>query len=139
MPKFYKLIPHTADLRIYVSGKNLKSLYQNSSLALSDLIAGVGNISKDIDRRISVKGIDKDDLLIRWLNELIYLFSAKKMVFSDFDIIELTDRRLTCLCKGERFNLNKHAVEHDIKAATYSGVSIKDEDGVYQVKIVFDI
>ena len=47
---------------------------------------------KNVD--IQVTAPDREALLVNWLNELIYLFEAKEILFSRFDIASITDTEL---------------------------------------------
>lgn len=139
MRNFYKLIPHTADLGIEVWADNLEELYLNSALALFDLIAGLNNIQKKEQLDVSAEGVDKEDLLISFLNELIFLFATKKYLFSDFQLKELTDTRIEVRAYGELFDSQKHEIIHEIKAATYHDLHIEKKNSHYSTRIIFDV
>jgi len=104
-----------------------------------DLIAGIENIHSLSECEIAVEGIDSNDLLIRWLNELIYIYAAEKKLFSDFEIVDLTDTKLRCKAKGEFFNPKRHIIREDIKAVTYHNINIEKTDGQFRVTIIFDV
>lgn len=139
MFKFYKLIAHTADFGIEVKAKSIPDIYVNSAKALFDLIVGVENIEPVLEQEILVEGIDEVDLLIRWLNELIYLFSVKNLLFSNFKIKFLGKKELKCLAKGEEFKKGKHEIKVEIKAATYHNIKIEKKGDFFYTKIIFDV
>jgi SHS2 domain-containing protein len=138
MGKFYSLSPHTADIAMAVEADSLKGLYINSAAALTDILIGIENISGSLKRKLSLKGVDRDDLLIRLLNELLYLFSVERLLFSDFKIIKLGYKELICLAIGQKLSsLDK--VKEDIKAVTYSDFKIEKSRNSYRARIVLDI
>ncbi|MDP8233764.1 MAG: archease [Candidatus Saelkia tenebricola] len=139
MANFYKLIPHTADFGIQLAANTLSGLYINSAKALMDLIIGIEDIRLLNECCITVEGIDSNDLLVRWLNELIYIFAVKKMLFSKFEIIALSNTKLTCKGFGEMFNDKKHDIKEEIKAVTYHGLNIENTDNRYTVTIILDV
>jgi len=139
MHNFYKLIPHTADLGIEVWADDLAGLYINSAFALFDLIVGLNNIEKKEKHIVNIDGIDKEDLLISFLNELIFLFATKKLLFSNFQVKEISDTRITVAAEGELFNPQKHEIIHEIKAATYHDLHIEKRDRSYFTRIIFDV
>ena len=104
-----------------------------------DLIAGINNIQPLNKQEITVEGIDPNDLIIRWLNELIYIFAVKKMLFSKFEIIDLSDLKLHCKAYGELLDEEKHSVKEEIKAATYHNLTIEKLDNKYTATIIFDV
>jgi len=139
MADFYKQVFHTADLGIQLTSDTLPGIYINSARALTDLIAGIKNIRPLSESEITVEGIDSDDLLIRWLNELIYIYDTERKIFSDFKITDLTDTKLHCKVKGEIYNPNEHIIKNDIKAATYYNASIERTEARFKVTIIFDV
>jgi len=139
MADFYKPISHTADLGIRLTCKTLPELYINSARALTDLIAGIENIHSLIRQEIIVEAIDYNDLLIRFLNELVYLFAVKKALFSKFEIIDLSQNLLRIKAYGELFDRRKHCIKKEIKAATYHNVNIEKVGTQFRVTIIFDV
>ncbi|MDP8216859.1 MAG: archease [Candidatus Kaelpia imicola] len=138
MRKHYRLIPHTADIAIMVDAKSLEKLYSNSARALFDILVGVDSIKHRMEKKVSVEGVDRDDLLIRFLNELIYIFSTERIILSSFKIIRLKSRELICMAKGERFDSLK-GVKNEIKAATYCDFKIEKKRGGYKARVIFDV
>ena len=139
MQNFYKLIPHTADLRIKVWANDLAGLYVNSARALFDLIVGLNKIEKKEKHIVSTEGIDKEDLLVSFLNELIFLFATKKLLFSNFQIEGISDTRIRIIAEGGKFDTNKHKIIHEIKAATYHDINIEKVNNHYITRIIFDV
>lgn len=139
MHNFYKLIPHTADLGIEVWAEDLVGLYVNSARALFDLIVGLDKIEKKEKHVVSADGIDKEDLLISFLNELIFLFATKKLLFSDFLVEEISDTHIRVTAEGKKFDTDKHEIIHEIKAATYHDINIEKVNNRYITRIIFDV
>lgn len=138
MRKYYSLTPHTADIAMVVEADSLENIYFNSARALADILVGIDNVSESIKREMTIKAVDRDDLLIRFLNELIYVFSVDKVIFSDFNIIKLNDRELICMAKGDRIGaLNR--IKREIKAATYCDFKIEENRGSYKAKVILDV
>jgi len=121
-----------------VEAKSLEKLYSNSALALFDILLGVDNIKQCMEKELLIGGVDRDDLLIRFLNELIYLLSVEKIAFSDFKITKLQDRELSCIAKGERLN-SLEGIKNEIKAATYCDFKIEEDEDGYKARIIFDV
>ena len=91
----FEILDHTADTGILAYGENLGKAFENTALGMFSLITELKNIKKDQIRKINVSATDRDNLLINWLNELIYLFDVDNLVFSNFDIIRLTDTTIS--------------------------------------------
>lgn len=137
--RFYELIEHTADLGIEVTADNLKGIFVNSALALFDLIVGIENIQKVVKRELRVSGRDQTELLVAWLNELLYVYSVEKLVFARFEDVKLKPDSIEVIAYGEPLDPEKHEVHIEVKAATYHGLSLSKVDGTWKARIIFDI
>ena len=91
------------------------------------------------NRNIQVTAPDREALLVNWLNELIYLFEAKGLLFNRFDITLLTDIRLKAIGYGEKINLNKHELKTQVKAATYHMLIIEQNKDGWKAQVIFDV
>ena len=73
----YEELDHTADLRIALYGETLEALFANGALALFDLLVdGESGGGGDTPWSLRVEGDDLEDLLVRWLGELLYRFEV---------------------------------------------------------------
>src|SRR3989338_2219142 len=116
MPK-YELIDHTADLGIRVKAETLEDLFVQSALAMFDVMAQKIKEYKPSDitvKKIKLEAFDENELLFDWLSALVYLSDAKKLVFVDFHVEQLSETILKVAAKvvsKDFFN-----IERDIKA-----------------------
>lgn len=130
----YRFIEHTADLGIRVTAPDLKSLFREAGLALVEI---TGASSREIMEGlgISLEGIDNVDLLVRWLQEVLYLIEVKHVRIGEIEICELSDTFLKALISGRREDT---PLIREIKAATYHNLDIRTIDGAFETTIVFD-
>jgi SHS2 domain-containing protein len=85
----YTLIDHTADIGIRVSAPSMEGLFEEAAYALADILGG-GNAVGGEEVMVESQGIDRVDLLVRWLQEILYLIEVK-----DFRLSAVTIQRLT--------------------------------------------
>jgi SHS2 domain-containing protein len=135
----YKILDHTADLRIEVKGKGIEGLFVSSAEALTDLLVDIDSVDRKYNIEISANGDNRGELLVDFLRELLFLFSVKGKIFSKFDIIKLSDKKITARCFGEDFDPKRHELKIEIKAITYHGLEITESNGVFWVSIIFDV
>jgi SHS2 domain-containing protein len=139
MKKAFEIIDHTADIGIIAYGADVKELFSNAALALFSLITEPESIEEKSHLDLEVSSEDRDSLLVEWLNELIYFFDAKHILFNRFDIESLTHNELKATCHGEGFDPMKHKIKRGVKAATYHMLKLdKNSDG-YKAQIILDI
>jgi SHS2 domain-containing protein len=139
MKKSFAIIDHTADVGIIAYGANVEELFSSAALALFSLITELESIEEKLHLDLEVSSEDRDSLLIEWLNELIYLFDVKHILFNRFDIESLTHTDLRATCYGENFDPMRHKIKMGVKAATYHMLRLEKNGGGYKSQIIFDI
>ncbi|MEM1538673.1 MAG: archease [Candidatus Nezhaarchaeales archaeon] len=142
MTKF-RFLNHTADVYIEAYGKDLKEAFENAALGMFEVIVNTGNVTASEELDISVEGSDLQSLLYNWLEELLYLFDAKGLVFSEFKVLRITIGeavyRLEAKVRGEKFNPEKHEGRTAIKAVTYSLMEVQVKPEGVTLRFVLDI
>jgi len=137
--KPFEILDHTADIRIKAYGKGLKDLFENAALGMFNILADLEGITTSTELEIKVEAPDKEELLLEWLDELLYNFYTKNIIFSEFDITGLSDNKLAAKVKGRFVGENKNRLKTEIKAATRHDLHIDKKEDIYEVKIVFDV
>jgi len=137
--KPFEILEHTADIRIKVYGRDLKQLFENAALGMFHILADLEGITTSTELEVEVDAPDIEELLIEWLDELLYNFYTKHVIFSAFDVTGLADTRLTAKVKGRFVGENKNRLKTEIKAATRHDLHIEKRDDRYEVQIVFDV
>ena len=74
--KRYRITPHHSELAVKVFGSTQVELFQNSGWALFDVLADIEKIESKDSVPLEVEGTDRDDLLVNWVRELLYLYQA---------------------------------------------------------------
>jgi len=139
----FRFLNHTADVYIEAYGKDLKEAFENAALGMFEVIVNTGNVTASEELDISVEGSDLQSLLYNWLEELLYLFDAKGLVFSEFKVLRITIGeavyRLEAKVRGEKFNPEKHEGRTAIKAVTYSLMEVQVKPEGVTLRFVLDI
>ena len=139
MKKAFEIIDHTADVGIIAYGADVEELFSNAALALFSLITEPDSVEEKLHLDLEVSSEDRDSLLVEWLNELIYLFDVKHILFSRFDIESLTHNELKATCYGEGFDPMKHKIKTGVKAATYHMLKLDKSGDGCKAQIILDI
>ena len=139
MKNSFDIIDHAADVGITAYGGDIKQLFSNAALALFSLITDVQDIKEKLRYRVEINSENRDDLLVEWLNDLIYLFDAEHLLFNHFEIKSLDDNQLKATCYGEKIDLARHRIKIGVKAATYHMLEITEDSKGYRAQVIFDI
>ena len=138
MKKDFEILNHTADVGIIAYGADMNQAFANAAIALFSLITELSEVEEVLHRDIKLTAPDEESLLVEWLNELIYLFDAEKIIFKRFDIINLNSTQLKARSYGEKVDSSKHKLKTGVKAATYHMLKVDKANGC-KVQVLFDI
>jgi len=137
--KRYEQLEHTADIRVRVYGSDLKNLFANAAFAMFDLIADLEGLTESVAVEIDLTAENAEELLVAWLDELLYHFYTKWIIFFSFDILDLSGTHLRARARGRHVGENRNRLKAEIKAATYHDLAIKKDAQEYSVEIIFDL
>ncbi len=137
--KRYEQIPHTADIAIRVYGKDLKELFINAAYGMFDIIADLEGLKSSVSIDVNLKAPSKEELLVSWLDELLYNFYTKGIIFFEFEVSFLSEEQLMVKVYGRHIGENRNRLKTEIKAATYHDLNIRESDEGCSVDIVFDV
>jgi SHS2 domain-containing protein len=137
--KRYEQFPHTADIGVRVFGRTLEELFANAAFAMFDIIADLEGLKGDVVQDIELTAPNREELLVAFLDELLYDFYTKQIIFYHFEIKELTDGRIKASAFGRPVGTNRNRLKTEIKAATYHDLRIKETADGYEVEVIFDI
>ena len=137
--KNFEIGEHTADLELHVQGKDLKSIFLNAARGMLNYTAP-GEISGPRNRkRIHLKAPSREELLVDWLNEILFLQETEGVVFIEFHIISLTANALKAIVVGGKAGKSSEMRGPEIKAATYHGLTIAREGPHLKAEVLFDV
>jgi SHS2 domain-containing protein len=132
----FKILPHTADLKIQVYGKTKEELFQNALLGMEESMKPEIKDGEKMMRQIKIKSLDLPALLVDFLSEVLYQNQVNKEIYDNVKFIKFTDANL----EAELFGKKVERFGEDIKAATHHGLDIhQKEDGTWEATVLFDI
>ena len=141
----FKRIDHLSDTGIEFYGNKLKKLFENAAVGMFSIITDIESvIGKDkINVNIITDYNDLEDLLILWLEKIIYHFETADMVFAVFkvDSVKRSGQgyKLEAEIMGEKFDSSRHKIKIGIKAPTYHQLKIKNNGQKWWGRVIFDI
>ena len=136
--KDFEILDHTADVGIIAYGADLRQAFANAARGLFSLITELDDVEEVLHRDVELTASDEEDLLVEWLNELVYRFDTEGIIFKRFDIIQLDNTQLKARGYGEKVDSSRHKLKTGVKAATYHMLKV-DKGGGCRVQVLFDI
>lgn len=134
---------HGADVGVRGRGNTAARAFEEAAQALFRLLsADLEAIRPSLEERIVCEAANLDELLVAFLNELLFLFDSRRVVFGRFEVAieELPERvRLTGVARGEPFDPNRHEFTVLPKGATFTALEVARRDGEWVAQCVVDV
>jgi SHS2 domain-containing protein len=132
-------IDHTADVGIVVRAATLPELFETAAEGMIGFIVEAESVESRawVERRVEADDIE--GLLVAWLNDLLSLLAADGFVPKVFVVDEVNEKRLRATVHGEPVDPSRHRFRLDVKAATYHMLEIRQADGEWRARVIFDV
>jgi len=138
----FELFEHKADVGVRGSGKTLGEAFGECAKAMFSVMVELDGVEAEEDVEVRVKARNREELLLKWLNELLFEGSAREMLFSEFDVeIRESDNGLELegIALGEAIDREKHKLKTEVKGASYSGLEVREEKGEFLAQCIVDV
>jgi SHS2 domain-containing protein len=138
----FEILEHTADKGVRAWGKTLEELFENASRGMYRLVIDPTGKQADVAMPISVEvpePIDRSDLLVKWLRELIYLTDVQKVVFTDFTVQQVTETTVVGEARGLIVEDNSILDGAPVKAVTYHGLRLEQTPEGWKAEFYVDV
>jgi len=135
----FEFVDHTGDLGVRLFGDSLPRLFEQAAEALTFILTDPQAIRINESRRLLLEAKTDEELLITWLNELVYLFDTEGILFRNYDVLSVHDHHLEALAQGEIYDEGRHPIKTAVKAATYHQLKIETHQGVWTAQVIFDL
>jgi SHS2 domain-containing protein len=139
-PKKYRLTKRQSELVVRVTGESQASLFANSAFALFDvMVTDVDKVESREQIPLEVEGTDRDDLMVNWMRELLYLYQGSGYLLREFLIREVKDTSVKAEVSGEKIDPDRHEIKQEI-AAVASHKSRMDKTGnQWTAHLIFEV
>ena len=135
----FEFVDHTGDLGVRVFGQTMSELFEKAGEAVTFILTDPETIRIRETRKLLLDAKTDEELLITWLNELVYLFDTEGLLFKTYDVFSLHNHRLEALAQGEIYVEGRHPIKTAVKAATYHQLKIENLRGLWTAQVVFDL
>ena len=123
----WRVVEHTAEVALAVEGSDWPAFYEAAAEGLVALYDPPAALRADESKAVELEAETPEELLVGWLNELIYLVSAKRWMPARVRVKQADGVRLSAELAGGP--LPAGATMREIKAATFGGLAVRASGG----------
>ena len=137
--KNYRIIARQSELAVRVVGTSQTNLFVNAAFALFDVITDTGSIEAKERMQLEVEGSDRDDLLVNWLRELLYLYQGSAYLLKEFTVQEITDTLVKAEVSGEKLDPDRHEIKQEIAAVAYDQSHMQKTGDQWIAQVILEV
>jgi SHS2 domain-containing protein len=138
-PKKYRVTTRQSELAVKVTGGSQADLFANSAFALFDVISDMEKIEIKERMPLEVEGADRDDLLVNWMRELLYLYQGSGYLLKEFVIREVKDTSVKAEVCGEKVDPDRHEIKQEIAAVAYHQSRMTKTGNQWTAQLIFEV
>jgi SHS2 domain-containing protein len=135
----YTFLSHTADVKFRAEGNSLEEMFISATEALIHTIRGDIKILDLEEKTVKIEGSDMENLLYNFLEEILFLLDSEDFLLSKIKSIEINKEKfqINATLMGDR--AEKYVFTNDVKAITYNGMFVREENGKWICEVVLDV
>ncbi len=135
----FEFFDHTADVGIRAYGRDLKELFRNASKGLLEIFADTSAIPREAEVEIEVEAPGLEELLVAWLEELIYQGETRGILFGGVEVWDVGENRVKGRAWGAPLEKSRELVRGEAKAVTYHMLQVRKEGEFWSSQVVVDV
>ena len=135
----FELVDHTADIGVRLWAPTAEEVFEQAALAMFSLVCDPLDVGELEAVEVALEAESMDLLLAAWLNELLSVFEARKLVLSQFDLLEVGEHSLRARVSGEPLDTSRHIICGGVKAATLHELSLEQGDDGWRGFVLLDV
>ncbi len=135
----FEYFDHVADVGIRIEAASLPDLFCTAGRALMEWMGPAPLVSPELKEDVLLEAEGFEELLVRWLQELLFLFHHEHAYFEDVLRMEITDRRIDASVTSRRWDARAARGFQEVKAVTYHQVRVTRLDTGWQASVILDI
>ena len=140
----FTVFDHTADVGLEVRAESLADLLATAARAVFDQVLEDWPEAAEVQEEVLARPAagpagDLGELLVVWLQELLYRFEARRLVPLSFDFAAAGPREVRARVGFGRFDPARHRARLEVKAVTYHGLQVREDGGAWSARFILDV
>jgi SHS2 domain-containing protein len=137
--KKYRITKHHTELAVRITGSSQADLFANSAFALFDVMTDVAAINIKESISLEVEGNDRDDLMVNWMRELLYLYQSSGYLLKEFKIGQVKDTIVKAEVCGEKIDPDRHEVKQEIASVAAHKSRMEKTGNQWIAQVIFEL
>ena len=135
----FELVDHTADIGVRLWAPTAEEVFEQAALAMFSLVCDPLDVGELEAVEVALEAESMDLLLAAWLNELLSVFEARKLVLSQFDLLDVGEHSLRARVSGEPLDTSRHIICGGVKAASPRELSHEQREDGWRGFVLLDV
>jgi SHS2 domain-containing protein len=133
----FEYFDHAADVGIEVEASSLPDLFVTAARGLMEWMGPAPDSPPTRTESVAVQAENLDELRVRWLQELLYLFHRCRCYWLCVSVVEVTDRTVSATISGSPWK--EASGYQEVKAVTYHQVQVLKRSDIWHARVILDI
>lgn len=130
---------HQADVGLEIDAADGPSLFAEAGLAYFSLVCDLEQVRERERYEISGQASAVEELLVDWLNDLVFLVEGEGAVCRRIELPEWSETAYRAELHGEPADPDRHGIRSVVKAATYHGVAVERDERGWHARVILDV
>lgn len=136
-----RAVPHTfedhvGEVRLKVEAPNLAGLFEEAARGLAELMLDTAAADGAAPlETVAIRSLDKESLLVDWLNEIIFLSETRRRVYTEARVERISETELEAVVRG----VVPETLRTAVKAATLHALEIQKTPEGYSATVTLDV
>ena len=135
----YEILDCPIGVCLEVKAASLPILFESVAFALFDAMFKIKKPQiPSIDVPIAVEADSPSDLMVKWIQELFFIYASRHIVLVNFWMDEVDEHHVVASVKGVKFDAAKHECNFNIKDVSTDGCRVDIcDDGACNAHVEF--
>jgi SHS2 domain-containing protein len=132
---------HTADVGLRIRAADLDDLFRTAAEGVFDyIVTNRDAVQAQESEHVSVRADSTAELLVTWLNDLIFRCETTHRLYGRFEPrVSADGLNLDATISGEPIDPNRHVLDHEVKAVTHHGLTVEHVGNEWVAELILDI
>ncbi len=139
-PKGVRFLEHTADTAVEVRASSLEECFARAAAGMFAVFVGPAGRGAEMESiAVDVTAPNPAELLVSWLEELLYLSEVRGLALQAFTVSRLGPDRVVGCAQGARFGPDAAAAGPVVKGVSRHDLQLRRSGGRWLARVIFDV